>query len=291
MSGAFAPYHSKDVVESAAAYPSSVRRIRYRPSMTALRFMSFNIRLGLSRDGPDRWYRRRDLVFGVIERLRPHVLGVQEAFRYQLEELLAAFPSFGVIADRRYGGRHTGTYAPLFFDAERLQAERSDDFWLAPDPDGHRGRGWDAAVPRIATWAVFADRQTSGRRFAVANSHFDQAGVVAREESARLLAERLGAVPGPRVILGDLNADESTRPLEILREAGYRDSFRIVRPDEEALTYHGFRGRGARTLGKIDYVLCDAGWRVVGAEIVRDGADGRYPSDHFPITAELDFSR
>lgn len=289
MSGAFAPYHSKGVTESAAAYPSSVRRIRYMASMTGLRFMSFNIRLGLSRDGPDRWYRRRDLVFGVIERFKPDVLGAQEAFRYQLEELLAAFPSFGVIADRRYGGRHTGTYAPLFFDRERLQAERSGDLWLAPDPDGHRVRGWDAAVPRIATWTVLTDT-VSCRRFAVANTHFDQAGVVARVESARLLVERLAAVPGPRVILGDLNADESTKPLEILREAGYRDSFRVVRPDEEALTYHGFRGRGARTLGKIDYVLCDAGWGVVGAEIIRDGVDGRYPSDHFPITAELDFS-
>ena len=250
--------------------------------------MSFNIRLGLSRDGPNRWYKRRQLVFDVIRRVRPHVLGVQEAFPYQLEELLAEFPSFGAIADRRYGGRLTGTYAPLFFDNERLQAERSDDFWLAPDPHGRRTRAWDAMVPRIAVWAEFSDRTAPGQRFAVANTHFDQAGVVARAESARLLAARMAALASERVIMGDLNADEATEPLQILRDAGYRDSFRERNPDSEALTYHGFRGRGARTLGKIDYILCSDGWRVLGAEIARDSVDGRYPSDHFPITADLD---
>jgi endonuclease/exonuclease/phosphatase family metal-dependent hydrolase len=40
-------------------------------------------------------------------------------------------------------------------------------------------------------------------------------------------------------------------------------------------------------LGKIDYILRDDRWETVNAAVVRDGRDGRFPSDHFPMTAEL----
>lgn len=256
--------------------------------MTTLRVMSFNIRLGLAQDKENRWYRRRQLVFDVARGSNPHLMGLQEVSPFQLDELLGAFPSFGVISDRHYGGRRTGTFGPIFFDTKRLEPAQSGDFWLSPSPDGPRVRGWDAMVPRLCTWAVFRDRRNRGRRFAVLNTHFDQAGVRARIESARLLVERLAALGYmPRICTADLNADEKTEPARILAEGGFRDTFRVLHPEAEAFTYHGFRGRGVRRLGKIDYVLCDEHWKVVDADIVRTGSDGRFPSDHFPVTAEL----
>ena len=50
-------------------------------------------------------------------------------------------------------------------------------------------------------------------------------------------------------------------------------------------TFNGFRGRTDG--GKIDYVLVDSRWQVEGAEILRDNDEGRYPSDHFPVVADL----
>ena len=38
---------------------------------------------------------------------------------------------------------------------------------------------------------------------------------------------------------------------------------------------------------KIDFVLAPADVKVLEAEIVVDNVDGRYPSDHFPVTARL----
>lgn len=256
--------------------------------MNPLRIMSFNIRLGLLWDGTNRWYKRRDLVFDVIRRFAPHVVGIQEAFPYQLDELLSTFPSFGAIADRRYGGRLTGTHAPLLFDRDRLEPAQSGDFWLSEEPDGGRTRGWDAAVPRICTWAVYRDRSHTDLRFTVSNTHFDQAGVVARAESARLVVERMQRLTPQRLVLGDLNADEQSEAVQILLGAGYRDTFRVLHPEAEACTYHGFRGRGVRTLGKIDYILCDESWAIRSADILRDSDNGRYASDHFPVVAELD---
>ena len=257
----------------------------------ALDVMTFNIRQGRALDGPNRWYKRRDLVFDVIRRHRPHVLGLQEVHPLQLSELHAEFPTYGAIAHRRYGGL-VGAYAPIFFDTDRLEAGPSGDFWLAPDPDGRKVRAWDAAVNRMCTWAIFMDRRDGGR-FAVMNSHLDQRGVEARLQSAELIVERMGALAHlPRLFLADLNANETSEPLKLFLDAGFRDSFRIVRPDEApAWTFHRFQGDKAKgRLGKIDFVLCDARWRVRDAQIVRDHEGDRWPSDHYAVTASLEMT-
>jgi endonuclease/exonuclease/phosphatase family metal-dependent hydrolase len=212
-----------------------------------LRVMTFNIRQWRALDGRNRWYRRRELVFEVVRRHTAHVLGAQETHHHQLDEMLDAFPHYGAVSHRRYGGP-IGAYAPIFFDRRRLEPAQSGGFWLAPDPEGLPGllrgqRAWDAAVARICTWAVFRDLTTSVR-FVVFNSHFDQRGAEARRNSALLVAERLGSFAHlSRLFTVDLNANESSEPLEILTAAGMRDSFRVVRPDEApASTYHRFRG-------------------------------------------------
>ena len=254
----------------------------------ALNVMTFNIRHGRALDGANRWYRRRGMVFDVIRRHRPHVLGLQEVDPFQLDELADAFPTYGVIAHRRYGGI-VGAYAPVLFDGSRFETEESGDFWLAREPEGERQRAWDAAVVRICTWGVLHERST-GAHFAVFNSHFDQRGVEARLESARLVAGRLEQLAHlPRLFTVDLNANEESEPLGILKAAGLRDSFRVALPDEApAFTYHRFRGTKSRgVLGKIDFILCDDRWDVVSAGIVRDDFDGRWPSDHYPLTARL----
>ncbi len=255
--------------------------------MDPLRCMTFNIRVAHALDRQNRWYRRRELVLDVLRDHRPKLLALQEVVPFQLNEILDAFPTLGAIADRRYAGR-MGTYAPILFDRQTLEPAQSGDFWLAPDPDGSRRRGWDAAVPRICTWAVFRLRAARGRRFVVFNSHFDQAGVTARVESSRLVVSRLDAFRHlPRLVMADLNANESSEALDLLRSSGLRDTFRDLYPDEEAFTFHGFRGKGVRNLGKIDYILCDSSWETLAAAVIRAGHPDRYPSDHFPVTAEL----
>ena len=254
--------------------------------------MTFNIRQGRALDGPNRWYKRRDLVFDVIRSGAPHILGLQEAHHTQLGELQAALPAYGTVAHRRYGGRF-GAFAPILFDTQRLEAGRSGDFWLSPEPDGGRKRAWDAAVPRICTWAVFHDR-TEGHRFVVFNTHVDHRGKQAQVHSARLIVDRLATFSDmPQLVLADLNANEQSEALRILLASGLRDTFRVVRPDEEPFfTYHRFNGaRAGGRLGKIDFILCDDRWEVGAAEIVRTEFEGgRMPSDHYPVVATLSLS-
>ena len=43
-----------------------------------LRVMSFNIRLGVAKDGENHWDKRHDLVADTIKKFKPDLLGTQE---------------------------------------------------------------------------------------------------------------------------------------------------------------------------------------------------------------------
>ena len=67
-----------------------------------------------------------------------------------------------------------------------------------------------------------------------------------------------------------------------------RDSYRVVHPDAvDVGTFNGFEGRTAGP--KIDAILVSGSWNVESAAIVRTSPDGRYPSDHFPVVAVLNY--
>ena len=92
----------------------------------------------------------------------------------------------------------------------------------------------------------------------------------------------------PVLVTGDFNALAGSPEMRVLLEDGpdgplLRDTLPAARPAAEGGTFHAFRGTTDR--GPIDFVLADDAWEVTAARIVRDERDGRYPSDHFPVSA------
>ena len=247
--------------------------------------MSFNVRYANPNDGADAWTQRRELVFDVLRDHDPDLVGLQEALPAQMDELAAAFPAHRFLGQGREGGRR-GEFSALMVRDARFEVLESGDVWLSPTPDVVGSRGWDAALPRMCTWAVLRDRASGAQLFAM-NAHFDHRGQEARRESAGvLLAERARRPDLPLILTGDLNAGEDAPPLDALRAGGLRDSFRDAHPDAATVgTFNGFRGEAEGA--KIDYVLVDERWTTLAAAIVRDHDGERYPSDHFPVTATL----
>ncbi|MDQ3963657.1 MAG: endonuclease/exonuclease/phosphatase family protein [Actinomycetota bacterium] len=256
------------------------------PTTKPIRFMSFNIRFDTILDSPgNRWADRVASVVETVRRCDPDVVGFQEALRPQLADLTAAFPGYQGIGKPRDVGE-TAEYVPLFFRARRFDLDESGDFWLSPTPDTEGSRGWDTDVPRHCTWAKIRDTR-SGSRFAVFNTHLDRWGRVARVEASRVIVTRVALAPDlPSVVLGDLNAEEASEPLATLRNAGFLDTFREIHPDavDVQTVHHYGETSGTR---KLDYILCDVRWRVLSADIIRAPAEGRLPSDHYPVVADL----
>lgn len=254
---------------------------------TDLRVMTFNLRYATANDGPDAWPLRRAMVFDVLRDFDPDVLGVQEAMRLQLDQLEKELPQYVAIGAGRSstGG---GEYSSILFRRDRFDLWESGTFWLSDTPTVPGSTSWGNGLPRICVWVRLQNRKT-GRRFYVFNTHWDHQSQTAREKSGLLIAERIknrGAQSEPIIMLGDFNAGEKNPARVNLNTAGLRDSYRDISPDAtDNGTFHFFKG-GKRGR-KIDAVLVSKQWKITQAAIDHTNKKGRYPSDHFPVTATL----
>lgn len=70
-----------------------------------VRVLGFNIRYGTALDGEHVWPNRRPLVIATIHDRSPHILGVQEALRGQLDALDGALPAHRELGVGRDDGR------------------------------------------------------------------------------------------------------------------------------------------------------------------------------------------
>ena len=256
----------------------------------ALAVMSFNLRYATANDGPDAWPARREMLFDLVRKHGPDILGTQEALRGQLDELGRAIPGYTEVGVGRDDGREAGEYAAILVRSARLDVIDQGTFWFSDTPAIPGSMTWGNRVTRICTWVRLRDR-TSGRTFFVYNLHLDHESQPSRERSTRLLAERIaGRTPAdPFIVTGDFNSGEDNAALRSLtaEAAGAGrlvDSYRRLHPRDSVVgTYHAFRGTA--TGEKIDHILLSPGWEVTDASIDRTSRAGRYPSDHFPVTA------
>jgi endonuclease/exonuclease/phosphatase family metal-dependent hydrolase len=263
------------------------------PSSATLVVGTCNVRYDNPQDGPDAWPNRRTLVGDVLR--AGDLWGLQEVLPQQVEALRVDLPEFGLVVRSRDADPATGEACPILYRASAwtLDPIEHGTFWLSETPEQPGSRAWDAALPRIATFARLTARAT-GRSLYVYNAHFDHRGARARLESARLLAARIAARrhPDPVVVLGDCNAGPDSPPLRaLLADAalGLVDAWRAANPDAaERGTFHGFGQtfRGER----IDHVLVGPGLAVAGCAIDDRRPGGRWPSDHAPVTATLRFA-
>ena len=73
----------------------------------------------------------------------------------------------------------------------------------------------------------------------------------------------------------------------MITTAPFGDTSRVLHPDiKDVGTFSGFKV-GSIGPDKIDYILVQPGTEVLSAEIDRFSRNGRYPSDHFPVTARV----
>ena len=251
--------------------------------------MTFNIRYGTAKDGENAWPLRREFLIDVMREQAADVVGLQEALDFQIDEIIAALPMYGVIGVGRDDGARKGEYTAILFRRERFQVSDAGTFWFSDTPDVIASKSWGNRITRICTWARLVDRD--GRGFWFYNVHLDHESQPSRERSAALLRKRIDErrLPGePAIVTGDFNAGEQNPAMASMKAGGlFVDTFRVKHPDEKTVgTANSFDP--ARIQGeKIDYIFVPAGTEVMRADILRTTRNGRVPSDHFPVVAHI----
>lgn len=266
-----------------------------RTNEGALRVMSFNIRYDEPRDGVNAWANRKEKVASVIRFHKADIAGVQEALLSQLKDLGKLLPDLAWCGVGRTDGKEAGEYSAILYRRARFQLLQCETFWLSETPEKPGSMGWDAAYPRIVTWAKFRDRVLK-KTFFHFNTHFDHRGNTARTQSASLIVKRIGGSAGklPFVLTGDLNVKEDSDAYRTLKTG----SSAVRLADAKYASVNGHFG-GDSTFSafkelepgnKIDYIFVREGTRVIEHGVLSDRWNGLWASDHLPVIAEIVFT-
>jgi len=259
-----------------------------------LRIMSFNVRNSNAKDGEDAWPKRTELFFSTIAKFAPDLIGFQEVLADQHDAIAAQMPGYAFSGVARDDGKRKGEWSSIGYRKARFTLVNEGNFWLSETPEVPGSKSWDAALTRICSWARLRETAT-GREFVFANTHFDHRGVIARQEASKVISLRVSAIAAgvPALLTGDLNIDEDNPAYAVFvnpTTAGairWTDAFRAVHPQRRAdeASFNGFKGttKGSR----IDFIFYTADFVATEAAIDRTAKDGRYPSDHYPVTAVL----
>ena len=265
-----------------AAAVAAIPPARSRP----LTVMSFNIRVPVDPEPERAWPARRPVVAAMLRHAAPDLIGTQELVRRQAEDIVADLPHYAWFGRDRMGG-HDDEHMAILYRRDRLRLVEQGDFWFSDTPDVPGSRHWGNIHPRMTTWGLFARRDT-GARFHAFNTHFPYRAEDApvRLRCAEALLARIAALPvdEPVVLTGDFNTDAAdaahARLASVLADAR-EGAARVAGP---AGTFHGFTGRPEAR--RIDWIMT-RGWRARRYATLTDHRGAVWPSDHFPVVAEL----
>lgn len=286
-----------------------------------IKMMSFNIRMsGMAKlDGENAWKNRKEEVAKMLETESPDVFGVQEMLPDQQEYMRKSLPAYEMVGVGREDGDKEGECMGIFYKKSMFTLMKSGTFWLSQTPDVP-SLGWDAACRRTVTY-VQLKHKASGKKFFFFNTHLDHVGLIARQESVKLICDKIRElVPdtnGVFILAGDMNSPLTqslfnpligertySKSADKMKTSEIRNSnsFKDLVPMEDAgqrtpslmksarntawerdnmQTYNGF---GKDKASQIDHIFTSQCVENLKFRTVRDRYGVPYLSDHYPIT-------
>jgi endonuclease/exonuclease/phosphatase family metal-dependent hydrolase len=290
------------------------------------RVMTFNVRYDTAADGENAWEHRRSMVASTVRFHAPDVVGLQEPLAHQYAYLRERLPDYAWEGAGRIDGDAEGEHCPLGWRTDRVSVEDIGTIWLSETPDTPGSSYATAGKPRLVTWSrlrvdgrdlvvcnTHFDHESERARVRSAGQ---LRGLVAdlRDRVGRGEGDAADADP-PVAVLGDFNCTPGSEPYRVLtgandvggvpadagdtpRDAGAGDAGGATGgpPLTDAMSasehpHHGPTATFERFSGapdrKIDHVFVVGDVSVRQHAVVADHWDGRPPSDHCPVIAEL----
>lgn len=269
-------------------FSSNLTSFAQNKNNSIIRISSYNLRLDFEGDGINAWPNRKEMVKGLIRFHDLDIIGVQEGFKHQLEDILE-LGNYDYKGSGRDDGINTGEYSAIIFKKERFEVLDKGDFWYSETPEVP-SLGWDATCcNRICSWVKFRDNN-SGIEFFIFNSHFDHEGREARKNSSLLLLNRIEQIAKgyPVFATGDFNATPDSEPIQIIYNSEILNDSQLTTeepPYGTEGTFNDFKVDSPMK-NRIDYIWVTPNITIKKYGVLNDMQYGRFPSDHFPVVVD-----
>lgn len=254
-----------------------------------LRVMSYNIRCGSCEraDDVNHWSQRKFRVAKLINEAQVDLVGLQEAEKFQVDDLIELLRDFDWVGVGRDDGQTKGEMNAVLVRRSVFSIESQQTLWLSETPQ-QISSGWDAMFKRTLTLLRLKERQR-GRELYFLNTHFDHHGAQARSQSAQLVAQTVRNLPNrlPLLLTGDLNLRADSASYQTL-SSSLRDAERVSlqAPTGGDISFNGF-GKDIQRGNKIDYIFVSSKVGVRSHQLITALQQGYYPSDHYPVLVEV----
>ena len=219
---------------------------------------------------------RGERAIQMIKAYLPDVLGVQEATVAWTELLNAKLGGYyEMVGELRKDPRSNERTAVLVAKSRLTITEHGTRWLNETNTPGLKSAG--SEYVRIFTYAMLRDAVTSHEWLQV-NTHLDFASESVQTYEVRLLLDFLhsGYENVPIVLTGDMNAKTNTAAIKLLEKSGLTSATDMT---EEK-----------NAMPDIDWIFATADCVKVSLyHECNERLRGGYPSDHFPILAELSF--
>ena len=253
----------------------------------SFRIATFNIRLPADKT-PNSWAERAPKCRALIAKHGFDLMGLQEAMWPQIQDLLQ-MEGWAFVGVCREDGKQKGEASCIFYKTERFEVLKSGTFWLSETPEVPGSKSWETACTRVCTWADMKDR-VSGKTFVFFNTHLDHVSKEAREKGMELIIRRMAeyAQGRPVFLTGDMNSYASDASVKTALTV-LRDAKTISRTPHEGpiVTFNSFKYKANPQGQAIDYIFTSAGIDVLSHMTISDSENQLYPSDHFPVAADV----
>jgi endonuclease/exonuclease/phosphatase family metal-dependent hydrolase len=250
---------------------------------------TYNLRYENNFDTGNLWVDRAPVIEALIRFHDFDILGTQEGLIGMLNDLSKALPEYQRYGIGRDDGKDAGEHSAIFFKKDKFSLLKHGDFWLSQTPE-KPSLGWDATCcNRICSWVYLQDKK-SKKKFYVFNAHYDYQKDLARNESSKLILKEIKRIAGnaPVIFVGDLNGSNETQWCQAIANSGLlKDTFKEAKyPYANNPSFQDF-GKEIDRTDVIDHIFVTKDFLVKRWGILSDTYHGKYPSDHFPVLAEV----
>ncbi|WP_179394147.1 endonuclease/exonuclease/phosphatase family protein [Lacticaseibacillus absianus] len=257
-----------------------------------MRITTYNVRYDTPQDGDWRWAQRRAAVLANLTHLAPDIFTIEEALPHQYADLnaLAGYAHCGA---PREDGFSTGEATAIYYRAGAFDLLDEGHRWVTTTPlvpSTYPGTG----NKRVFQWAHLR-RVADDQELVVVANHLDDwiadARVLGVQQVTAFLAPYLAAAV-PVIWCGDFNMQPGDVAYQAvpsaLRDAALHaativDPFGGTWPDQA-----DFAPVTTQDVQRLDFFFVNAAVQVDAYAVETTAtADGRYASDHFPVTLDV----
>ncbi|WP_069998740.1 endonuclease/exonuclease/phosphatase family protein [Cellulosilyticum sp. I15G10I2] len=256
-----------------------------------MKIMTFNVRSDNILDMKNRWQDREDIVYDLLEEYPCDILGMQEVSNSMHKDIEENVQDYEIIG--------MGRTRKLFAEKNSLLISKKhsivehETFWLSKTPKKAGSTIWYSLFPRICTTAIV--QCESKLKVRVYNTHLDVLLPHAREYGLKKIGEFIEKHHAkeklPCILMGDFNATPNSKVIQEFSRGSYMNKkFIAVQETDKNLYKKTTMGmfKGNQKGMHIDYIFVSEEFTINDVEILRYNKEGKYPSDHYPVIADVE---